>query len=461
MGMPTIGWLRGVLAADASALSRDLPLGPISIDTRTLLAGDTFWAIRARRDGHDFVSEAFARGAKAAVVSSEWKRSAEATPYLERLIGVSDTREALRRAATEWRTAWRFPVIGVTGSNGKTSTKELIALLLAVHMRTGSTQGNLNNDIGVPLTLLAISSDSEAAVVEMGASHAGEIADLCGICRPTHGLVTSVGRAHLEGFDSLEAVARTKGELYDFVAESGTAFVPTDDELCQAESREARHRVGYGFHPRPSDWSAEFHAGTNLCFDSLAQASFEFHRTTIQLGSAGRPAALSALAALTVAFTFNIAPEECVPVIAGWQGFRSRGEVIHTSRIVILDDSYNANPTSMRAALETLSLLRAERRVAILGDMNELGMSAEHEHRELGRELKPYGVDAAILIGEMAALAAGEARAAGLDVQTYPSFDAMGPQWLDSLRAGDAVLVKGSRSARLERVVEELKRSFA
>jgi UDP-N-acetylmuramoyl-tripeptide--D-alanyl-D-alanine ligase len=244
---PTIGWFCHTIGAHSPFLSPDLPLTAISIDTRTLHAGDTFWAIKSARDGHDFVSRAFILGAKAAVVNLEWMNSSEAAPVRDRLIGVEDTVRALTMAAGAWRETFPFPIIGITGTNGKTSTKDLMLKVLATKLSASGTAGNFNSEIGVPLTLLATPQDSDVAVIEMGASHPGEFADLCRLCKPTHGLVTSIGRAHLEGFGTLEEIARTKAALYNYVAEDGMGFVPTDDALCREAARLNHRKIGYGF----------------------------------------------------------------------------------------------------------------------------------------------------------------------------------------------------------------------
>ena len=259
MILPTVGWLCETLRASRPALDPNTELGPLSIDTRTLHRGDVFWALKAQRDGHDFVGDAFARGAKAAVVCETWKTSAGAAAIRERLIGVQDTYRDLQPAARAWRENLSFPVIGVTGTNGKTSTKDLIRRVLSLSAPAAGTEDNLNNEIGVPLTVLSIRQDSGFAVFEMGASHSGDIRLLCNICRPTHGLVTSIAKAHLEGFGDVATVASTKGELYDFVADNGVAFVPTDDERCRTVSAACRRRIGYGFRAPAEGWDAEFH----------------------------------------------------------------------------------------------------------------------------------------------------------------------------------------------------------
>ncbi|HEY3294585.1 MAG TPA: UDP-N-acetylmuramoyl-tripeptide--D-alanyl-D-alanine ligase [bacterium] len=457
MSLPTIGWFGNIVGAHFPSLFSDFSLGPISIDTRTLKPGDTFWAIKSSRDGHDFVPAAFTSGAKAAVVNFDWMQSPDAEPYRERLIAVPETTLALTHAARAWRNSLPFPQIGITGTNGKTSTKDILLRILSVKRKATGTPGNFNNEIGVPLTLLATPSDCDAAVIEMGASHPGEIADLCQLVRPTHGLVTSIGRAHLAGFGTLEEIARTKGALYDAVAENGIAYVPTDDALCLTEATECRHKIGYGFSGKPADWKAEFYQGTKLTFDSSGCARFEFERVEIELSVPGRPAALSALAALTIARNFGLYAEEVRKVIQAWQGVGGRVSIERLGGITVMDDSYNANPMSMRAALETLSFLPARRHVAILGDMNELGSDAESEHRALGRDLKQFDLSLSLFVGAFAPLAASEARGQGIEAKAFATYEECDAELATLICAGDAVLVKGSRSMRLERAVQKLK----
>jgi UDP-N-acetylmuramoyl-tripeptide--D-alanyl-D-alanine ligase len=372
---------------------------------------------------------------------------------------VKDTREALTKAGDAWRNKLHYPVLGITGTNGKTSTKDLILRLLALKYRAAGTRGNLNNELGVPLTLLEMTTDQEIAVIEMGASHAGEIADLCKISRPTHGLVTSIGRAHLEGFGSLDALARTKGELYEAVAVHGVAFVPTDDELCRREASENGRKIGYGFQSRPADWNGEFHHGTDLLYDDNGCAHFQFEETTIRLGIPGVPAAITALAALSVAAHFRISAEDCHDAIAAWSGVPGRTAILNIGGITIIDDSYNANPSSMLAALDTLSVLKGKRHIAILGDMNELGEFAEEEHRRLGEVVTKYRLDHIIFVGALSETAAQAAVKSGSNAQHFENYEALEPHLKQFIQLDDVVLVKASRGVKLERAVEHLKRA--
>jgi UDP-N-acetylmuramoyl-tripeptide--D-alanyl-D-alanine ligase len=451
---PTLGWLARILDVDLYLLDPDLVLGPISIDTRTLQQGDTFWALSATRNGHEFVHEAIAAGAKIAVVNAEWSKSPQAAPFKNKLIAVSDTRQALIEAGKSWRTLFPFPVIGITGSNGKTSTKDLVLRLLSLKYPTAGTKGNLNNELGVPLTLLDIPLGTQIAVVEMGASNVNEIGMLCEICKPTHGLVTSIGKAHLEGFGSLSALAETKGELYDFVSESGTAFVPTDDRYCVSESSDCRSKIGFGFKDNPADWKGVYHHGENLRFDNLGMGHFLLQGIEINLGIAGRPPAISALAALAVAQEFGLSVVECRDAIREWHGVKGRTEILHLGGITVINDSYNSNPVSVRAALELLTMLPATRRIAMLGDMNELGDVAVSEHEQLGFDLADYAISKAILVGSLSQASFKAALSRGIDAVHYSSYEELEPHLTNLYQEGDVVLIKASRTMKLERVVQ-------
>ena len=458
MNLPTVDWLGNALRVDIPEIDPATLVGPISIDTRTIQRGDTFWALTGTRDGHKFVREAFAKGAKLAVVSQKWWEQNRSTwPNLP-VIRVPDTRSALTMAGSVWRNKLNYPLLGITGSNGKTSSKDLILRVLSTKLRAAGTRGNLNNELGVPLTMLEFSTDHQIAVVEMGASHPGEIADLCAVCRPTHGLVTSIGKAHLEGFGSVDVVAKTKGALYEAVADHGVAFVPTDDELCRNEAEQCKNKIGYGFQPAPPDWSATFHAGKNLRFDENGSARFEFKGSQIGLSVPGKPAAIAALAALSVADHFGIGAGECKAAIRLWQGVHGRAEILHSGGLTIIDDSYNANPPSMLSALETLTAIPGKRHIAILGDMNELGGSAEDEHRKLGSAIRDYRVDHAVFVGTLAEVTAQAARQVKVPTSYYRDYENLQPHLKEIVTPGDVVLVKASRGSKLERVVEQLKR---
>lgn len=459
MREPTVGWFCDVIGARSEANPQG-PLYPVSIDSRTLHAGDVFWALRAQRDGHEFVPDAFARGARAAVVNTAWAATDAAQPFHNSLIVVDDPLAALTAAARSWRKTLRCRVIGITGSNGKTSTKNLLLLLLRGQCSAGGTQGNFNNEIGVPLTMLGVPADADVAVIEMGASKRGDIAFLCGVCAPTHGLVTSISAAHLQGFGDLQTVALTKGELYDYIAERGTAFVPLNNAYCVNAAAACRQRIGFGFDNALQTWTDEIRLGQNLGFNNDGCAQFDFAGTIVNVPVPGRAAAQTALAALTVAHALGVPPLNGARALARWESAAGRGRIIRLPHGTIIDDSYNANPASMRNALELLHMLPAPRRVAILGDMNELGDHAEAEHRALGADAAARNVHAFIFVGRFAEIAAASVQDRNRAF-AFADWDALESRLESVVRAGDTVLVKGSRSLRLERAVEQLRRMFA
>lgn len=447
MSGPTLGWLSAQLGVRAIAASAE-KLCPVSIDTRRLQSGDTFWALRGATDGHDFVRQAFAQGAKAAVVNADWAHAAGNSEYVDRCIVVDDTRKALTTAGTMWRHDVGCRIIGITGSNGKTSTKEVVASLLRLKYRVTATEGNFNNRLGVPLTLLRLAEDTEVGVIEMGASEPGEIGDLCELCAPTHGLVTSIGKAHLEGFGTLAALAHTKGQLYDYVAETGVAFVPLDDELCRVEASGAHRAIGYSFNEHFNNFGGEIFRGQHFSSNEFGCASFTFGGQAIQLMIPGYPAALSALAALTIASCFGVPSDEAAGAVRQWQGAPGRGQVLRTRGLTIIDDCYNANPTSMRAALQTLCTI-AGRRIAVLGEMAELGDYSSDEHAKLSHDVQAMQIDTVVLVGANWVPAKSA-------VTHCDSADQAAQLLSEQARPGDVILVKGSRSVGLERVVNKL-----
>jgi UDP-N-acetylmuramoyl-tripeptide--D-alanyl-D-alanine ligase len=445
---PTLGWLAAQFAAPIPA-QPERSLNPVSIDSRRVQAGDTFWALAGQRDGHDFIRDAFIAGAQAAVVSQSWAETQAGRDQLDCCIVVPDTTTALAQAGTNWRAQLACPVIGITGSNGKTTTKELISLLLSLKFRVVATAGNLNNQLGVPLTMLTVPGDADIAIIEMGASRFGEIGELCEICRPTHGLVTSIGRAHLEGFGTIAALAQTKGQLYDAVAENGTAFLPLDDELCRVEAASVRNALAYTFSVSANGFSGAVFQGRDYHLTSAGTAAFVFAGQSISLAVPGYPTALAALAAVTVAHHFEIPLDAAALALKSWGGVPGRGQVLKIGDLTIIDDTYNANPNSMKCALQTLATLPG-RRVAILGAMAELGSYGADEHRRIAEEARSFGFSELILVGEMWKDVAG-------DTAYFPSVAELLEGLPRLVKAQDVVLLKGSRSIELERAVQYLR----
>jgi UDP-N-acetylmuramoyl-tripeptide--D-alanyl-D-alanine ligase len=417
-----------------------------SIDSRTISEGDCFFALRGpTHDGHDFVASVFERGAKLAIVDHEVEANG---PQLR----VPDTTAALQSLGWKARKRWAGTVVGVTGSAGKTTTKDTIAALLSTTFPTGRNMGNLNNHLGLPLSILRLPDDSKVAVLEMGMNHEGEIRDLAGIAGPQIGVVTNVGWAHTENFpDGIEGVARAKGELIQALPHEGTAVLNADDERVR------------GF--------ANLHAGPSVLFGfsedadvraedvSLTPEGARFRTLGVEFESplAGRHGVSNVLAGIAVAHVMGIAPEKLQDAVRSLKPGTMRGERTIRNGITIINDCYNANPEAMRSMLELLRDTPATRRIAVLGEMLELGREADALHRNIGRFAAEQGIHAVIGIRGAGRWMVDEAIAAGLSGGAASFFETpeqAGEFLRTFLKPGDAVLFKGSRGVHVERALE-------
>jgi UDP-N-acetylmuramoyl-tripeptide--D-alanyl-D-alanine ligase len=417
-----------------------------SIDTRTLAAGDLFFALRGpSHDGHDYVEEAIRKGAAGVVVD-------HAIEGLGNALVVPDTLGALQSLAGWARKRWGGQVIGVTGSAGKTTTKDAIAHLLSAEMKVGKTIGNLNNHVGVPLSILRLPDDCGVAVLEMGMNHAGEIRALAGIAGPNVGVVTNVGYAHTEFFDSIEGVALAKRELIEALPADGVAVLNADDARVAGFSEaHAGRSVTFGF-SEGSDVRAEK-------LDLAADASrFEVNGVHFDIPLPGRHGVMNALAAIAVAGVYGIPPERLTAAARSLESGKMRGERIQMGGITILNDCYNSNPEAVRAMVDVLVATPARRRLAVLGEMLELGPSAEPLHREIGTYVAGRGIDVLIGIRGASRHMVDEAVRAGLSGAAYFFEDpeTAGDFVRRLARDGDAILFKGSRGVAVEKAMERL-----
>lgn len=425
----------------------------VSVDTRTLQPGAVFVALQGpNHDGHDYVAAAFEKGAAAAVV----ERPVEAAGPLEI---VPSTLEWLQRTAAEMRRRWQGLVVGITGSAGKTTTKEAVAAVLARRLRTGKTQGNFNNHIGVPLTVLNLPGDAEAAVIEIGMNHPGEIRQLCSIAQPGIGVVTNVGTAHIENLGSIEAVAAAKRELVEALPADGVAVLNGDDERVRAMAEAfSGKKVFYGSSPFvPSE--APHVRASNVTYLSEG-VKFDIP----DVGSffcplAGRAGLMSSLAALAVARAQGWDLGEWKETIARLQTVPMRLERIERNGMVVWNDCYNSNPEAAMMMLDLLAETRAARRIAVLGEMLELGAWSARLHREVGRYAAGRGLDFLVGVRGEARQMVEEAVAAGMGRERTAFFDdpAEAGAFVKSLaREGDALLFKGSRGVRMEKALEAM-----
>ncbi|MGE0370527.1 MAG: UDP-N-acetylmuramoyl-tripeptide--D-alanyl-D-alanine ligase [Gammaproteobacteria bacterium] len=425
----------------------------VGTDTRTLGAGTLFVALRGGNfDAHEFLAAAAARGAVAALVERD---GAAGLP----VVRVADTRVALGRLARAWRDRFAIPLVAVTGSNGKTTVKGMLAAILGVRGSCLSTRGNLNNDIGVPLTLLNLRSDNRSAVIEMGANHPGDIEYLTGLARPTVALITNAAPAHLAGFGDITGVARAKGEIFSGLFPDGFAVINADDPregLWRVMA--APHRiVSFGLRYAADVTARDLHLNAALgCSFTLATPAGE---AAVELALSGRHNVMNALAAAAAAYA---AGASMADIVHGLEAMRAVDGRLQLKRGIgaarVIDDTYNANPGSVKAALEVLAVSGAGGdRILVLGDMGELGNAGQALHEQVGRQARAIGVTRVYAVGELARTVAG---AFGKGAAHFPDQDAL----IAALRADLAavaqapvtVLVKGSRSMRMERVVDAI-----
>jgi UDP-N-acetylmuramoyl-tripeptide--D-alanyl-D-alanine ligase len=440
----------GTLAAPASPA---LVFAGVSIDSRTVAAGEVFFAIRGPRfDGHDFLAEARARGAAAAVVHRD-----VAAPAGLPLVRVADTTRALADLARHVRRRSGVPVVGVTGSVGKTTTKDMTAHLLATRGPVLKTEGNLNNQYGLPLTLLRLRPEHATAVLEMGISAPGELRTLARLAEPDVAVLTKVAPVHLEFFDSVDAIADAKAEILEGLRPGGFAVINGDDpRLVRVGERWGGRVVWFGL-DRRFDVSAEGRASD--AFGQRFRLRIAGRAAEVVLPLAGPHFVTNFLAAAAAAHVLGVPLETAAQAAALLAPARHRGEILRLgSGVTLLDDCYNSSPEALEAALTALSLIPASRRVAVLGDMLELGPTGPALHRERGRALVGR-VDVAIGVGPLAKEILAGAREAGLPSAAlhHLADSAAAASAVPGLvRAGDAVLVKGSRGMRLEAVVDAL-----
>jgi UDP-N-acetylmuramoyl-tripeptide--D-alanyl-D-alanine ligase len=427
-----------------------------SIDSRTLSAGDLFVALPGTRaDGHDFVSAALDGAAGGALVSQSrsgdpaWDRSGKP------VVAVRDPLRALQALGRHCRAKSGVPVTAVTGSNGKTTTKEMIAAVLGTRYRVHKNRGNLNNHIGVPLTLTRLTPEHEMLVLEMGMSAPGEIRELCLIASPNVGVLTNAGAAHLESLGSVDEVARAKSELAEALPRNGLLVLNADDERLWSLNRNRPvAKKSYALENRDADL-----VPTLMSVTAQGGARFTLDDDTeVRLLVLGRHNVRNALAAILVGDHFDIPREQAARALGSLRPERHRLELLSAEGIFVLDDAYNANPASMREALLLLgSIETSGERRAVLGDMLELGPDSERFHEEVGGQL-PRGAWLYVA-GEFAGATERGARGAGVDakrIRKFTSVPEMAAAVATDARSGDLVLVKGSRGMRLEQVVERL-----
>ena len=440
----------------ARTLGADIIFESVSIDSRTLQPGDLFVAIRGERfDGHRFLANAARSGAVAAMVD-EKAAGAEGVVDILPLVVVPDTRKALGRLAAHWRAKFTLPLVALTGSSGKTTVKEMLASILRGESQSGcagsrvlSTRGNLNNDIGMPLMLLELTPEHCFAVIEMGMNHAGEIRYLTQLAGPDVALVTNAGHAHLEFLGSREAIARAKGEIFDGLKPGGTAVINADDRFAPMWRKAAAGKrvIEFGLKPEAAV-SARY---TLHHLESEIVVTTPLGEAPATLKAPGLHNVRNALAAAAAAVALDIAPAVIAAGLSRYTGIKGRlQQRAAINGAVLIDDTYNANPESVRAAISVLARAPG-RRMLVLGDMGELGPDAERLHSEIGEAARVAGVELLLTLGELSAHAA---KAFGSGARHFARIEDLLAEIENTLAPQVTVLVKGSRFMQMERVVK-------
>lgn len=433
----------------ASMQGPDGTFTAVTSDSRVIVTGDLFVAIKGDHfDGHAFVSQAISQGAAGALVSQEFAASHPTLP----LIAVADTRLALGALAAAWRARFTLPLIGVTGSNGKTTVKEMCAAILRTQgSEVLATAGNLNNDIGLPLTLLKLRDTHASAVIEMGMNHAGEIDYLTRLAKPTVAVVINAQRAHLAGLGTVQDVGLAKGEIFAGLDAQGIAVFNADDAQAELWHTLAQNNLQLTFGMREAaDVRGEFVAHG---FGGTLRLSTPWGVTDIPLGVPGMHNAMNACAAAAATLATGVTLEMVTQGLAGFQGVKGRLQRrVGQCGALIMDDTYNANPDSMRAAIDVLAGIPG-RRIFVMGDMGEAGEAAAQFHDEVGGYAKSRGIDRLLCLGELAEAAAHNFGEGG---EHFSHVDTLIKTLRAELDGHVTVLVKGSRFMRMERVVQAI-----
>jgi UDP-N-acetylmuramoyl-tripeptide--D-alanyl-D-alanine ligase len=425
-----------------------------SIDSRTVQPGDLFFALRGpNHDGNAYLDQAFSKGATAAIANLESLNRAPQPGVAGDILAVPDSLAALQHIASWARDQWAGQVVGVTGSAGKTTTKDVIAAMLAVSEPVSKTIGNLNNHIGLPISILRLPSDARVAVLEMAMNHAGEIRRLCEIAHPNIGVVTNVGHAHMEAFDSIQGVAAAKRELIEALPADGIAVLNADDPLVLTFRAAHRGRtVTFGLSP-----------GSDVRGENVQQTEegVRFTVDGVQFSSPlhGLHSVSNFLAGIAVAGLFGIRPQQLTQVVRDFPPGPMRGERILHNGILILNDCYNSNPDAARAMLDVLRDTQAKRRIAVLGEMLELGRWSGALHRDVGSYVAAQGIDVLVGIRGAASNLVDAAKEAGQAVNAAFFFERpeeAGDKLREIARPGDVILFKGSRGTHVERALERL-----
>lgn len=426
-----------MLISDLYSVYKEYP--NVSTDTRNLKENTFFFCLKGERfNGNTFSAEALEKGAAYVVVDEPQYR------VDDRCILVDNVLETLQQLAMYHRSQLKIPVIGITGTNGKTTTKELVTAVLSKKYRVVATQGNLNNHIGVPLTLLSIRPDTEIAVVEMGANHPHEIAGLCQISQPDFGLITNIGKAHLEGFGDVETIVSTKTALYESVrGKKGCLFVNADDALLMQHS-ELSDRITYGTAEFADVRGQLIPSAMQMCFSDLTDNKI------VQTKLVGNYNFPNAMAALAIGKHFDVNPDDCRIALESYEPGNGRSQIIQKGNLQIVLDAYNANPTSMSLAIRNMAQISAKCKILVLGDMRELGQFSLQEHQRIVDLIRDLHFEHTFLLGEEFS------KTNAPDDWKFPTLNELqiALNKLLSQSVSATLLIKGSRGMKMEQILE-------
>jgi UDP-N-acetylmuramoyl-tripeptide--D-alanyl-D-alanine ligase len=446
----TLGRIAEFISA-AGEFAHDEVAQGYSIDSRTVGPGQLFFAVKGERlDGHDFVEAALGRGAVAAVVRLD---QLARYPGETRLLAVEDTLVALQTLATAVRKLWAKPLIAVTGSAGKTTTKEAIAHVLSARFRVLKSEGNFNNHFGLPLMLLKLEPEYDVAVIEMGMSHAGEIRALAKIAQPEIGVVTNVAPVHLEFFDSLAGIARAKYELIESLPAGAVAVLNADDEFVSQFGRDFKGKVVMYGTRAAADVRAEkiqSKGAEGAEFDVVIGGVREHARLPL----VGEHNVLNALAAVAVGLERGLKPSEAVGALSTLVPAEKRGQVLQVGNITVINDCYNSNPKALEAMVDALAGMPAKRRIVVAGEMLELGTAGEEMHRRAGQHIAEKKIDLLVGVRGLAQAMVEGAKQSGARAEFVAASEDAGEWLARETRDGDVILLKASRGVKLEKAME-------
>jgi UDP-N-acetylmuramoyl-tripeptide--D-alanyl-D-alanine ligase len=437
----------------ASAADSNIPIRGISIDTRTIQPQEIFWAISGESfDGHWFVNEAEKKGAVAAVVE---KRKSKQLPSMQiPIIQVKDTLESLQQFSNWHRSRFDIPIIAVTGTNGKTTTKEMISWILQTKYNVHKTVGNLNNHIGTPLTLLRLNCDHQISVTELGTNHPGEISMLSSLVNPTAALITNIGHGHLQFLSSVDGVAREKLSLFKILRKNGLVFLNRDDKKIAAARIRRKNTHDFSMNENTKALVKGQLTGINKhgCGEWILN-----NHTRIQMKIPGIQNVQNALAASAVGLAFGLSEDSIKKALEEYTAYDKRMQIIKNGQSIIINDSYNANPDSFSPALDTLSFLakgKNQRKILVIGDMLELGKRSDELHSDLFKNFLDYNVDGIFTYGKACQKAVHKIHDNGYsNAHSFDSHEELAKTLKNYLKPGDVILIKGSRGMQMEKVL--------